>query len=181
MQYEIIISGFGGQGILFMGKILTYAGLLEGKEITWYPSYGPEQRGGTANVTVILSNKRISSPILNEYNTAITLNQPSLEKFEKTIKSNGTLIYDKYGITKMPTRKDIQIFEIDAINSSIKEGNSKMFNMIILGGLIKVTKIVKIESITNSLKKTIQEYNQKFLSMNQYAILKGMNLIKKIK
>lgn len=181
MQQEIIIAGFGGQGVLSMGKILAYAGLLEGKEVTWFPSYGPEQRGGTANVTVILSNKRISSPVLNEYNIAIILNQLSLEKFEQTVKAGGILIYDRYRITKLPTRKDIHLFEIDATNASIKEESTKIFNMIVLGGVLKVTQIVKIESIIDSLKKSLPERNHKFLPMNQHAILKGMELIRKIK
>ncbi|GMO32759.1 MAG: 2-oxoacid:acceptor oxidoreductase family protein [Candidatus Azobacteroides pseudotrichonymphae] len=181
MQHEIIIAGFGGQGILSMGKILAYAGLLEGKEVTWFPSYGPEQRGGTANVTVILSDERISSPVLNEYNIAIILNQLSLEKFEQTLKAGGVLLYDKYRITQLPTRKNIRIFETDATNTSIKEGSTKVFNMIVLGGIIKITQIVKIESIIDSLKKSLPERNHKFLPMNQRAFFKGMDLIKEMK
>ena len=106
MKEEIIIAGFGGQGVLSMGKILAYAAMLEGKEVSWMPSYGPEQRGGTANVTVIISDERISSPILSKYDTAVILNQPSLDKFESQIKPGGTLIYDGYGITIPPSRKD---------------------------------------------------------------------------
>ena len=98
MKKEIIISGFGGQGVLSMGKILAYSGLMEGKEVTWMPAYGPEQRGGTANVTVIVSDEAISSPILSHYDVAIVLNQPSLEKFMPKVKPGGILIYDGYGI-----------------------------------------------------------------------------------
>ena len=94
MKEEIIIAGFGGQGVLSMGKILAYSGLMEDKEVTWMPSYGPEQRGGTANVTVILSDERISSPVLNAFDVAVILNQPSLEKFESKVKAGGILIYD---------------------------------------------------------------------------------------
>ena len=96
MKQEIIIAGFGGQGVLSMGKILAYSGLMEGKEVTWMPAYGPEQRGGTANVTVIVSDEKISSPILSKYDAAIILNQPSLEKFESKVKPGGVLIYDGY-------------------------------------------------------------------------------------
>lgn len=92
MKQEIIIAGFGGQGVLSMGKILAYSGLMEGKEVSWMPSYGPEQRGGTANVTVILSDDRISSPVLNEYDIAIILNQPSMDKFENKVKKGGIII-----------------------------------------------------------------------------------------
>ena len=102
MKEEIIISGFGGQGVLSMGKILAYAGIIEGKEVTWMPSYGPEQRGGTANVTVILSDERITSPVLNTYDTAIVLNQPSLDRFMPLVKPGGTLIYDPASILTPP-------------------------------------------------------------------------------
>lgn len=102
MKEEIIIAGFGGQGVLSMGKILAYSGLMENKEVTWMPAYGPEQRGGTANVTVIVSDERISSPILSKYDTAIILNQPSLAKFENKVKPGGVLIYDGYGIINPP-------------------------------------------------------------------------------
>ena len=118
MTEEIIIAGFGGQGVLSMGKILAYAGLMEGKEVTWMPAYGPEQRGGTANVTVIVSDDPVSSPILSSYDTAIVLNQPSLEKFEPKVKPGGTIIYDGYGISEPPTRKDINIYRIDAMDAA---------------------------------------------------------------
>ena len=116
MKKEIIISGFGGQGVLSMGKILAYSGLMEDKEVTWMPAYGPEQRGGTANVTVIVSDERISSPILSKYDVAIVLNQPSLEKFEPKLKPGGILIYDGFGIGTPPTRSDIKVYRIDAMN-----------------------------------------------------------------
>ncbi|MDR0428383.1 MAG: 2-oxoacid:acceptor oxidoreductase family protein [Dysgonamonadaceae bacterium] len=181
MQHEIIIAGFGGQGVLSMGKILAYSGLMEGKEVSWYPSYGPEQRGGTANVTVILSDERISSPVLNEFDIAIVLNQPSLEKFEKTVKTGGILIYDGYGITQKPTRKDIRIFEIDAMNTATKEGNAKAFNMIVLGGMLKTTPMVKRESVMAGLKKSLPERHHKLLPMNEKAIMRGMELIQEVK
>ena len=118
MKKEIIISGFGGQGVLSMGKILAYSGLMENKEVTWMPAYGPEQRGGTANVTVIVSEERISSPILSKYDVAIVLNQPSLDKFEEKVKPGGILIYDGYGIINPPTRKDINVYRIDAMDKA---------------------------------------------------------------
>ena len=109
MKEELIIAGFGGQGVLSMGKILAYAALMDDLEVTWMPSYGPEQRGGTANVTVIISDSEISSPMLDNYDTAVILNQQSLDKFESKVKPGGTLIYDSYGIHKAPTRTDINI------------------------------------------------------------------------
>ena len=143
MKTEIIISGFGGQGVLSMGKILAYSGLMEDKEVTWMPAYGPEQRGGTANVTVIVSDSRISSPILSHYDVAIVLNQPSLDKFEPKIKPGGILIYDGYGVMNPPQRKDITIYRIDAMDKAAEMKNSKVFNMIVLGGLLKVCPVVE--------------------------------------
>ena len=180
MKHEIIIAGFGGQGVLSMGKILAYSGLMEDKEVAWFPSYGPEQRGGTANVTVILSDEKISSPVLNEYDIAIILNQPSLEKFEKRVKPGGILIYDGYGISKPPTRKDIRVFRTDAMNTAVKDGNVKAFNMIVLGGMLKTTPMVKLESVMKGLKKSLPERHHKLLPMNEKAILRGMEIIEEI-
>ena len=118
MKEEIIISGFGGQGVLSMGKLLAYAGLMEGKEVTWLPAYGPEQRGGTANVTVIISDTTISSPIVSTYSTAILLNQPSLERFTPCIRPGGKLIFDSYGIIAPPERDDIDLYRIDAMDAA---------------------------------------------------------------
>ena len=151
MKEEIVIAGFGGQGVLSMGKILAYSGLMEDKEVTWMPSYGPEQRGGTANVTVIVSDERISSPILNMYDTAVVLNQQSLDKFEKMVKPGGVLIYDSYGINTPPTRTDIKIYRIEATEATIEINNSKAFNMIVLGAYLKVKPIVTIENVLNTL------------------------------
>ncbi len=180
MTEEIIIAGFGGQGVLSMGKILAYSGLMEGQEVSWMPSYGPEQRGGTANVTVILSDDRISSPILNQYDTAIILNQQSMDKFESTVKSGGTLIYDGYGITTPPTRKDINIYCIDAMNKSIEMNAAKTFNMIILGGFLKIRPVVKIESVLLGLKKSLPERHHHLIPLNEKAINVGMEIIQKM-
>ena len=168
MKEEIIIAGFGGQGVLSMGKILAYSGLMENKEVTWMPAYGPEQRGGTANVTVIVSDERISSPILSKYDTAIILNQPSLAKFESKVKPGGVLIYDGYGIINPPTRKDIHVYR------------TKTFNMIVLGGLLKIRPIVSIESVVKALRKTLPERHHHLIPMNEEAIRIGMDIIKEV-
>ena len=178
MKEEIIIAGFGGQGVLSMGKILAYSGLMQGKEVTWMPAYGPEQRGGTANVTVILSDEKISSPILNSYDTAIILNQQSLDKFEKTVKPGGTLIYDPYGITTEPTRKDINIHKITAMDACIEMNAAKSFNMILLGGFLKIRPIVELENVLKGLKKTLPERHHHLIPMNEAALKKGMEIIK---
>ena len=180
MTQEIIIAGFGGQGVLSMGKILAYSGLMEDKEVSWFPSYGPEQRGGTANVTVILSDEPISSPIVNEYDVAIILNQPSLAKFESMVKPGGILIYDPNGFHTPPTRKDIRIYKVAAIDTATAMQNSKAFNMIVLGGLLKVEPMVKLENVMLGLKKSLPERHHKLLPMNEQAILKGMEIIEEV-
>ena len=137
MKQEIIISGFGGQGVLSMGKILAYAALMEGKEVTWMPAYGPEQRGGTANVTVIISDEPISSPILSSYDTAILLNQPSLTKFQPKVKAGGTIIYDDFGILEKPSRTDITAWHISAMETAAEMSMMKCFTVARITNVIK--------------------------------------------
>ncbi|MDR2119265.1 MAG: 2-oxoacid:acceptor oxidoreductase family protein [Tannerella sp.] len=179
MTQEIIIAGFGGQGVLSMGKILACSGLMENKEVTWMPSYGPEQRGGTANVTVIISDERISSPILNEYDIAVILNQPSMDKFESKVKSGGILIYDGYGIHNPVARRDIDVYRIDAMDAATEMNMQKTFNMIVLGGLLKVVPMVSLESVVKGLKKTLPERHYNLIPLNEAAIRKGMEIIRK--
>ena len=180
MKKEIIIAGFGGQGVLSMGKILAYSGLMEDKEVTWMPAYGPEQRGGTANVTVIVSDERISSPILSKFDVAIVLNQPSLEKFEPRLKVGGILIYDGYGIISPPVREDISVYRIDAMDKAAEMKNPKVFNMIVLGGLLKVCPVVSTEGLNKALFNTRPERDHNLISLNMQAVEQGMNIITKI-
>ena len=180
MKAEIIIAGFGGQGVLSMGKILAYSGLMEDKEVTWMPAYGPEQRGGTANVTVIVSDERISSPILSHYDVAIVLNQPSLDKFEHKIKPGGILIYDGFGIINAPTRKDINVYRIDAMDKAAELKNSKVFNMIVLGGLLKVCPIVSTKGLNKALSKTLPERHHNLIPLNMQAVDEGMKIIEQL-
>lgn len=180
MKAEIIIAGFGGQGVLSMGKILAYSGLMEDKEVTWMPAYGPEQRGGTANVTVIVSEERISSPILSQYDVAIVLNQPSLDKFESKVKTGGILIYDGFGIINPPTRKDINVYRIDAMDKAAELKNSKVFNMIVLGGLLKVCPIVSTNGLNKALYKTLPERHHGLIPLNMEAVEAGGQIIEKV-
>lgn len=180
MKKEIIAAGFGGQGVLSMGKILAYAGLMDDLEVTWMPSYGPEQRGGTANVTVVLSDTPISSPVLDAFDTAVILNQQSLDKFESKVKPGGVLIYDPYGIHRKPTREDITIVPVEAMEAAIEMKNAKTYNMIILGALLKVNPVVDIESVMKGLKKALPERHHHLLPLNREAILRGMELVKTV-
>ncbi len=180
MTEEIIIAGFGGQGVLSMGKILCYSGMLQGQEVSWMPSYGPEMRGGTANVTVILSKDRISSPILNSYDSAIILNQQSMDKFEKDVKPGGLLLYDGNGISRHPERKDINIYRADAAAEAAKMESTRTFNMIILGAYLKVKPLVKIENVIEGLEKSLPSRYHHLIPLNNKALLQGFEIVQEI-
>jgi 2-oxoglutarate ferredoxin oxidoreductase subunit gamma len=177
MTEEIIIAGFGGQGVLSMGKILAYSGIMQNLEVSWMPSYGPEMRGGTANVTVIISDERISSPVLNEFDTAIILNQQSLDKFESMVKPGGILIYDNNGITHFPTRKDIRIFGIDATVDAAKNNMTKAFNMIVLGSFLKLRPVLEVDNVIKGLESSLPQRHHHTIPMNRAAIMRGMELV----
>jgi 2-oxoglutarate ferredoxin oxidoreductase subunit gamma len=180
MTEEIIIAGFGGQGVLSMGKIMAYSAVMQDMEVSWMPSYGPEMRGGTANVIVIISSERISSPIIRHYDTAIILNQQSLDKFEQMVKPGGILIYDSNGITRHPERKDLAIYRIDAAEEAAKMNSPKIFNMIVLGGFLKIKPIIKIENVIKGLKKSLPERYHNLIPMNEKALVRGNEIIKKV-
>lgn len=160
-----------------MGKILAYAGLMDDLEVTWMPAYGPEQRGGTANVTVILSDKPISSPVLDKYDTAVILNQQSLDKFESKVKPGGTLIYDPYGIHRAPTRTDINVIPVSAMDAVLELGNSKTYNMVLLGALLSARNLLSTDAVIRGLKKTLPERHHHLIPLNEQAIEKGRSLV----
>lgn len=180
MTEEIIIAGFGGQGVLSMGKILSYSGIMQDQEVSWMPSYGPEMRGGTANVTVIISDERVSSPVLTEFDTAIILNQQSMDKFEETVKPGGFLLYDPNGISRHPERKDINIYKIEGAKLAAEMGNTKIFNMVVLGAYLKMRPIVKLENVILGLKKSLPERYHSMIPLNESAIKEGMKNIEQI-
>ena len=170
MKETLIIAGFGGQGVLSMGKILAYSGVMQDFEVTWMPSYGPEMRGGTANVTVSLQCQWTN-----------ILNQQSMDKFEAKVRPGGTLIYDTNGITHHPTRTDIRIYTINAAEESAKLGNSKLFNTMILGGYLKVCPVVTLENVALGLKKSLPERAWKMLPENEKAIRHGAEIIRQVR
>ena len=180
MTEEIIIAGFGGQGVLSMGKIMAYSGLMQDMEVSWMPSYGPEMRGGTANVIVILSDEKISSPIIKKFDTAIILNQQSLDKFEPAVKEGGILIYDGNGITRHPERKDITIYRVDATEEAARMNSPKTFNMVVLGGFLKIKPIIRHENVVKGLKKSLPERYHNLIPMNEKALERGIDIIKKV-
>ena len=177
MKKEIIIAGFGGQGVLSMGKILAYSGLMDDKEVTWMPAYGPEQRGGTANCTVIISDDRIASPVLSKYDIAIVLNQPSLDKFQPKVKPGGIIFYEENGIINPPTRTDISCYKVSAMEKAAEMRNAKVFNMIVLGAMLKVCPIVSTEGLEKALYKSLPERHHNLVPLNMEAVKEGMSLV----
>jgi len=181
MTEEIIIAGFGGQGVLSMGMILAYSGIMENKEVSWFPSYGPEMRGGTANVSVIVSDERISSPVLTEFDTAIILNQQSMDKFEKSVKPGGVLLYDPNGISHHPTRTDISVYKIEGAKQASILKNPKTFNMIVLGAYLKIKPIIKLENVRAGLTKALPERHHHLIPMNLEAIGVGQEKLEQVR
>lgn len=177
MTHELLIAGFGGQGVLSMGMTLGYAAMIEQKEVSWMPSYGPEMRGGTANCIVIVSDKKISSPIVTTFDSVIALNQPSLDKFEKAVKLGGLLIYDSTNIINPPTRTDIEIVPIAASEEASKMNNLKIMNMIVLGRFLAQKEVVAIESVMKALKKVLPERYHHLLPLNEQALMRGRELV----
>ncbi len=177
MKDEIIIAGFGGQGVLSMGMTLAYAGMLENKEVSWMPSYGPEMRGGTANCNVIIADDRISSPIINAFDMAVILNQPSMEKFESAVKPGGYLLYEANNIITKPTRRDITVLEIPAMEEAVRLENRKIMNMVMLGAILAVRPMVPVSSVLEALKKVLPERHHHLLPLNQKALENGQSLV----
>lgn len=175
---EIIFAGFGGQGILSMGQILAYSAMIENKEVSWMPSYGPEMRGGTANCIVIISNSRISSPIVTKFDSAIVLNQPSLDKFERAVKPGGLLIYEESGVISPPTRTDIDIFSISAMQEAQRLNKKQVANMIILGAFLEKKPIVRIENVLSALRKILPERHHHLILLNEQALEIGKQFAK---
>ncbi len=177
MKHEdIIFAGFGGQGVLFAGQLLSYAGMAEGLHVTWIPSYGPEMRGGTANCTVILSEEEIGAPIIHHPTIAVVLNLPSMEKYEPLVKPGGLLIVNSSLIPMSTERQDIRSIDIAASDIATELGNPRMANMVILGALIGATQIVSLETVARQLDEHLSQRQRKWLEPNIAALKKGAEL-----
>ncbi|WP_319402952.1 2-oxoacid:acceptor oxidoreductase family protein [uncultured Anaeromusa sp.] len=180
--HEIIMSGFGGQGIMLMGQLLTYAGMLEGKEVTWIPSYGPEMRGGTAYCSVIVSEDPIGAPMVSEPSMVVAMNLPSLTRFEGSLQKGGTLIINSSLIEKDATRKDINVFKVPVNEIAAELGNPKVGNMVMLGAIIAAGEPVKTESMLGAFKKMFEKKfanKPELFKINEAAIQRGADFIKK--
>lgn len=177
MLEEMIIAGFGGQGVMSMGQLLAYAGMLEGKGVSWLPSYGPEQRGGTANCAVVISDEQVGSPLVTNPSTAIVLNNPSFDKFEPRVQPGGLLIVNTSLVERVSERKDVKIINVKATDEAIKLGNPKVANMILLGAFLEYTKIVSLDSIFQSLSKVLSADKEHLIELNREALYKGSTLV----
>lgn len=175
---EIIIAGFGGQGVMSMGQLISYAGMTEGKNVSWLPSYGPEQRGGTANCAVVVSQDPVGSPVVTAPSTAIVLNNPSFEKFEPKVRKNGLLFVDSSLVDRKSIRTDITVVKIDATNLANELGNAKIANSILLGALLEYTKLLSPQSILEALEKVLPPKKHALIPDNERALEKGSTLAK---
>jgi len=175
---EVLFAGFGGQGVLSMGKILAFSGMMEGKEVSWMPSYGPEMRGGTANCVVIVSSEKIISPIISTYDTVVALNQPSVDKFEGRVKPGGVLIYETSTVNSPPTRTDITVIPVNANEEALKMGFQKGLNMIVLGTFLAARKTVSPDGVEKGLRQVLPERSHNSIPQNMEAFRKGATYVK---
>lgn len=180
MAEQIIISGFGGQGVMSMGQLLTYAGMLEDKYVSWLPSYGPEMRGGTANCSVIISEEEVGSPIVTEATAVIAMNRPSLDKFGKSVIPGGLLLINSSLIEEKVDRDDIDVYYIPANEIADDLGNSRVANMVILGAYLKKTGIVSTDSVIESLRKVLGPSKERFIPINREALKRGAECIESL-
>jgi 2-oxoglutarate ferredoxin oxidoreductase subunit gamma len=176
MQHDIIFSGFGGQGALFAGQLLAYAGMDQGRYVTWLPSYGPEMRGGTAHCTVIVSDEEIGSPLVRRPSNVVALNNPSVEKYEPLLLPDGNLIYNCSLAVTAITRRDICAIPIPASEVASELGNAKLLNMVMLGALVERTQVLPLEAMLRALEAHLSAHHRALLDLNGQALRRGAEL-----
>lgn len=174
MREQLIIGGFGGQGILFIGQLLGYAATLEGKEVTYLPSYGPEMRGGTANCTVTIFDGRIMSPLAPNPSSVIVMNLPSLDRFEPTLKPGGLLVVNSSMVNRKPRRSDIRALEVPANQIAEELKNTRLASIVALGCYVNASKIVTPDSVISALPKMLKEEREKLIPANAEAFKAGL-------
>ena len=178
MTKEFIFAGFGGQGMLLIGKFMAMACMLDGKHVSWLPSYGPEMRGGTANCSVIVSDEEVASPLVDMADCIVAMNLPSLDKFESHVKPGGTLVINSSIIERKSTRDDITVVYCDAMKIAEEVGNPKGANVAILGALLEKEPIVSVDMMTEAIRIELGERKAKFLEGNKKALIAGMEAAK---
>jgi len=178
MDMQIIIAGFGGQGVLLMGQLMAYAGMLNGQEVSWMPSYGPEMRGGSANCSVVISDEPVGSPKIDEADVVIAMNKPSMALFEKSVAAGGILLYNSSLIDAAPTRADIRAIPVPCNEIADELGNAKVANMVMLGAVLEATKPFDKELLVEALRHKLGERKAKLIPLNREAMEKGMAAVK---
>ncbi|HOJ94885.1 MAG TPA: 2-oxoacid:acceptor oxidoreductase family protein [Fervidobacterium nodosum] len=179
MTTRMIFAGFGGQGVMLMGQIISLASMIEGKNVTWMPSYGPEMRGGTANCTVVVSDEPVASPVTDKAEVVVAMNIPSLLKFESYVVENGYLFLNQSVIDRESKRNDINVLKIPCNEIADEIGNLKVANMVMLGAVIGATNVVSVESVFKALEKKLSGGKAALIEVNKQAIMKGYELAKK--
>jgi 2-oxoglutarate ferredoxin oxidoreductase subunit gamma len=177
MTYEVVLAGFGGQGILFLGKMIALAGMIDGKEVSWIPSYGPEMRGGTANCSVVVSDRRIGTPVVGHPNVLVAMNRPSLEKFEPKMQPGGQLLINKTLIEIPHTRQDIEAIYLEITGLAGELGNPRLANIVALGGLIGRVGLVSRDAVIEALKKELSGKKAALLDLNLKALDAGQQTV----
>lgn len=177
MLDEIIIAGFGGQGVLLMGRLIAYAGMLEGKHVAWMPSYGPEMRGGTANCTVIISTEEVASPVVPNPKTLIAMNQPSLEKFETSVEKGGIIVLNESLISREVKRNDIRVIKVPANDIANQLGNLRVANMVALGSYVALSKSIKMVTVFKALEKSLGKKADNIVTLNKKALERGEKIV----
>jgi 2-oxoglutarate ferredoxin oxidoreductase subunit gamma len=178
MYQGVIMAGFGGQGIVSGGIMLAYCGMVDGLNVTFFPAYGAEMRGGTANCSVVLSTDPVASPVVGQPDSILVMNEPSLAKFESTLKPGGKLFLNTSLVVSRPKRKDVEVIEVPANDIAEELGNIKCANMVMLGAYAKGTGAVKPETLKNNIKQVYYKAKDSMIAMNQKAIDKGVSAIK---
>jgi 2-oxoglutarate ferredoxin oxidoreductase subunit gamma len=173
MQTEVIISGFGGQGVLFAGQALAYTALDQGRHVTWIPSYGPEMRGGTAHCTVIISDDEIGSPLVRNPAAVIVMNLPSMDRYEPLVRQSGTLIVNASLVDRQPERSDIQDVMLPANEIAEELGDGRLANIVLLGALLQTTPLFTLEQLGASLSRHIAARHRDLLEANLRALTRG--------
>lgn len=177
MQTEIIIAGFGGQGVMFAGQLLAYAAMDEGKEVTWIPSYGPEMRGGTANCTVVIADEEIGSPMVRHPKAVIAMNRPSLDKYEHVVQSGGLLVVNASMVDRTVERTDVRVVALPANEIAEELGDRRMTNMVMLGGLLANLPVLTLESLQQALQAHLPVRHHRLLPLNVQALQRGAQFV----
>lgn len=179
MTTRMIFAGFGGQGVMLMGQIISLASMIEGKNVTWMPSYGPEMRGGTANCTVVVSDEPVASPVTDKAEVVVAMNIPSLLKFEPYVVENGYLFLNQSVIDRESKRNDINVLKIPCNEIADEIGNLKVANMVMLGAVVGATNVVSVESVFKAIEKKLSGGKTALIEVNKQAIMRGYELAKK--